>query len=258
MREIKILAIGDVVGKSGRTILASKLQGIIDRERIDVTAVNGENAAGGLAITPEVVREFFSIGADVVTTGNHVWNNRDILQIIDDEDRLLRPHNYPPGVPGKGTTIFNYKGVRICFVNLIGRVMMNPVDCPFRCFDDIYEENKDEADVFVVDLHAEATSEKQAFGWYADGRAAAVYGTHTHVQTADERLLHKGTGYITDIGMTGAADSVIGMKREGSLKFFLSQTRVKYEPSDENPRINGVVFQIDKDGKCSGVYRINE
>ncbi len=258
MKEIKILAIGDVVGRSGRDILASKLQGIKDRERIDLTIVNGENAAGGLAITPEVAREIFKVGADVITTGNHVWNNREILNILDNEQRLLRPHNYPPGVPGNGVYVVNCKGVSVCVVNLIGRVMMNPVDCPFRGFDDIYEMYRDKADCFIVDFHAEATSEKQALGWYTDGRAAAVFGTHTHVQTADERLLHEGTGYISDIGMTGAADSVIGMKKEGSLKFFLTQTRVKYEPSEDNPRVNGVVFVVNSTGVCSRIYRINE
>ncbi len=258
MKEIRILAVGDVVGKPGRKVLRSKLQGIVDRERIDLVAVNGENAAGGMAITPEVTREFFDMGAHIVTSGNHVWNNRDILQIIDTEERLLRPHNYPPGVPGKGVHIVNCRGVQVCFINLIGRIMMNPVDCPFRCFDSIYEHYENEVDVFIVDFHGEATSEKQAFGWYCDGRASAVYGTHTHVQTADERLLSKGTGYITDIGMTGSADSVIGMKVEGSLKLMLTQTRVRFEPSDKNLMVNGAVFSISQDGSCSSVHRIME
>ncbi len=258
MKEIKVLVIGDVVGKTGRKVLASKLQGIVDREHIDLVAVNGENSAGGMGITPAIAREFFDMGAHVITTGNHVWNNRDILQIINTEERLLRPHNYPPGAPGRGVHILNCRGMRICFINLMGRVMMNPMDCPFRCFDEIYEKHKDNAHAFIVDFHGEATSEKQAFGWYCDGRASAVYGTHTHVQTADERLLNKGTGYITDIGMTGAADSVIGMKIDASVKLMLTQTRVKFEPAEGNPMVNGAVFVIDREGSCSRLYRIME
>ena len=258
MKEIKVLAIGDIVGKPGRRVLGNKLQTIVERERVDFVIANGENSAGGLSMTPEITREILAMGVNVVTSGNHVWGNSDILQIIDSEPNLLRPANYPPDVPGKGYCLGNVRGTSICVINLIGRVMMQPMDCPFRKFDEIYASVKDKADIIVVDFHAETTSEKQAFGWYVDGRASAVFGTHTHVQTADERILHHGTGYITDIGMTGSMDSVIGMIKERSIRFFISQTRVKFEPADENPGINGIIFKFSPDGRTTGLYRIME
>jgi len=258
MKKLKIFAIGDIVGRAGRNILASRLQGIVERERIDLVIANGENSAGGMSMTSEVTRDLFSLGIQVITSGNHVWNNNDILQIIDSEKYLLRPANYPEDVPGKGYCLFNVKGSKICVINLMGRVMMSSLDCPFRKFDAIYEKVKDESAAIVVDFHAEATSEKQAFGWYVAGRASAVFGTHTHVQTADNRILPGGTGYITDIGMTGAFDSVIGMKKERSLKFFLTQTRAKFEPAAGDPGINGVIIKIDADGKCTEMRRVME
>ena len=175
----KILAVGDVVGRSGRQVLKDKLQGIVDVHRIDMVIVNGENAAGGKSITPEIAQEFFSIGTDVITTGNHIWDNSEALKIIDSQPALLRPANYPEGVRGHGHCIIERKGFRVCVVNLQGRLFMEPIDCPFRKFDRIYETVKDSADVIVVDFHAEATSEKKALGWYLDGRATAVFGTHT-------------------------------------------------------------------------------
>ena len=258
MREIRVFVIGDIVGRAGRNILASKLPGLIDRERIDVVVANGENSAGGMAMTPEVTRELFSRGINVITSGNHIWNNSDILQIIDADLNLLRPANYPPDVSGKGYCIINYKGINICVINLMGRVLMAALDCPFRKFDEIYSKVKKDSDIIIVDFHAEATSEKQAFGWYVDGRASAVFGTHTHVQTADERILPGGTGYITDIGMTGAFDSVIGMKTEKSIRFFLSQAKVKFEASEDNPGINGAVFTLTTTGKTVSIKRIKE
>ena len=258
MKEFKILAIGDIVGKAGRNILAGRLQGIAERERVDLVIANGENSAGGMSMTSEVTKDLFSLGVNVITSGNHVWNNSDILQIIDSERYLLRPANYPANVPGKGYCIYNVKGSKICVINLMGRVMMNPLDCPFRKFDEIYEKVKAESSVVIVDFHAEATSEKQAFGWYVDGRASAVFGTHTHVQTADNRILAKGTGYITDIGMTGAFDSVIGMKKERSLKYFLTQTKARFEPADGDPGINGVIIRVDSNGKAVEMRRVME
>lgn len=258
MKELKILAIGDIVGKAGRNILASRLQGIAEKERIDLVIANGENSAGGMSMTSEVTKDLFSLGIHVITSGNHVWNNSDIMQIINSEKYLLRPANYPEDVPGKGYCLFNVKGSRICVINLMGRVMMNPLDCPFRRFDAIYEIVKNESSAIIVDFHAEATSEKQAFGWYVDGRASAVFGTHTHVQTADNRILPGGTGYITDIGMTGAFDSVIGMKKERSLRFFLTQTRARFEPAEGDPGINGVIMKIDANGKCTEMRRVME
>jgi metallophosphoesterase (TIGR00282 family) len=258
MKEVRIFAIGDIVGKAGRNILASKLPGLIDREKIDVIIANGENSAGGIAMTPEVTRELFSRGINVITSGNHVRNNNDILQIIDSDLNLLRPANYPPDASGKGYCIINFKGINICVINLMGRVLMSPIDCPFRKFDEIYAKVKNDSHIIVLDFHAEATSEKQAMGWYVDGRASVVFGTHTHVQTAEERILHNGTGYITDIGMTGAFDSVIGMKTENSIRFFISQTKVKFEVSEDNPGINGAIFTITDSGKTVAIKRIKE
>ena len=255
-RSFNILTVGDVVGRTGRTVLGSRLQGLIDQKRIDLVIVNGENAAGGYSITPQIFRDFMNQGADVITMGNHVWDNSDIFEIIDSEDRLLRPVNFPPGTPGKGHCILQIKGVTFCVMNLLGRSGMLAVDCPFRAFDDVYEEVKDKADVIIVDFHGEATSEKRAFGWYVDGRASVVFGTHTHVQTADEEILPKGTGYITDAGMTGAFDSVIGMEKEQSIRQFLSRMRVRFEVASGNPKINAVLFTVSDKGKTEAISRI--
>lgn len=258
-QKIKILAIGDIVGRVGRNIVGDKLQGLVDRHRIDLVVANGENSAGGMGMTPDNTRELFSYGVNVITSGNHVWNKNEILEILDSEPAFIRPANYPPGVPGKGYYIINVRGVSICIVNLIGRVLMTTLDCPFRKFDEIYNEVKDRCKVIVVDFHAEATSEKQALGWYVDGRASALFGTHTHVQTADERILLKGTGYITDIGMTGPFDSVIGMKKEKSIDYFLYQTKMRFETATDNPGINGVIFTINPDtGKTENIVRVRE
>ncbi len=255
---LKIMAIGDVVGSAGRSILANKLSLLKERLRADIIIVNGENAAGGRAITPEAVNDIFRAGADVITTGNHVWDNNDILKIIDVEPHLLRPANFPAGVRGKGFYMLNYKGAKICIINLMGRVNMFPMDCPFRKFDEIYELNKNEADAFIVDFHAEATSEKRAFGWYASERATVVYGTHTHVQTADEEILNGKTAYITDIGMTGSFDSVIGMNKNYSIEKFLKQIKVKLDSATENLKINGALFVIGSGGIPQEIIRISE
>ncbi len=194
---------------------------------------------------------------DVVTTGNHVWDNNDVLKIIDREDRLLRPANYPVGVKGKGICHVNKKGLTITVINLMGRAMMEPIDCPFRAFDSLYESCRETSDIIIVDFHAETTSEKRALGWYVDGRATAIFGTHTHVQTADEEILPGGTGYITDVGMTGPFDSVIGMDKNQAIHKFLYQTRVRFEVATENPRINGVVFTVNSSGRTENIVRIN-
>lgn len=257
-RTVRVLAIGDIVGRSGRNILNRKLQGISIQHKIDLVIANGENASGGRAITPNSVRDLFSMGVNIITTGNHVWDNNEILKIINNETQLLRPANYPEGADGYGFYVYDYKGIKICVINLMGRVQMTPIDCPFRKFDEIYSDLKDMADIIIVDFHAEATSEKKAFGWYVDGRASAVFGTHTHVQTSDEEILPGGTGYITDIGMTGAFDSVIGMDKKISIQRFLTQTKVKFEVATGNLKINGVVLDINVNGKTDNIYRIIE
>jgi len=259
MKDLKILAIGDIVGRVGRNAVGNRLQGLIDRYRIDLVIANGENSAGGMGMMPDATRELFSYGINVITSGNHVWNKKEILEIIDSEPSFIRPANYPPGVPGKGYCIVTVKGISICVINLMGRALMSTLDCPFRKFDEIYNEVKDKCGIIIVDFHAEATSEKQALAWYVDGRASAFFGTHTHVQTADERILTKGTGYITDIGMTGPFDSVIGMIKEKSIDFFLYQTKMKFEPAADNPGINGVIFKINgSSGKTEEVIRLRE
>ncbi|MCU0847837.1 MAG: TIGR00282 family metallophosphoesterase [Spirochaetes bacterium] len=253
---LKILAIGDIVGRAGREVLLSRLQGILDQHRIDFVIANGENSAGGFSITPEITQELLRAGVNVITSGNHIWDNKDIFSIIDSEPSLLRPANYPEGVKGKGYCISGKTGISICVINLQGRTNMEPIDCPFRKFDQIYEKIKDESDIIVVDFHAETTSEKRAFGWYVDGRASVMFGTHTHVQTADEEILPGGTGYITDIGMTGAFDSVIGMDKNVSINRFINQIRVRYEPAMGNPKINGVMFTVNKKGITEQIVRM--
>ncbi len=254
MSSLKIMAIGDVVGNVGRNLLLDKLQGLKELNRVDIVIVNGENAADGRSITPKMVQEMLANGVDVITMGNHVWDKDDILGIIDNEPKLIRPANYPVGVAGKGVYTFKFKGRSITVVNLMGRVHMDPIDCPFLKFDEIYKDLNSE--VIIVDFHAEATSEKRAFGWYLDGRASAVFGTHTHVQTADEEIFPGGTGYITDIGMTGAFDSVIGMKKEGSIHKLIYKTKVRFEPATGNPKINGIILTIDSNGKTEEIKRL--
>lgn len=256
-KTINILAVGDVVGRAGRDILSSKLRGIIDLNRVDLVVVNGENAAGGRSITPDIFRDFMELDVDVVTTGNHVWDNNDILKIIDVEDRLLRPANFPPMARGKGFCNIMKKGLNITVINLMGRALMHPLDCPFRTFDNIYEAYCKNSDIVVVDFHAEATSEKRALGWYLDGRASVVFGTHTHVQTCDEEILPKGEGYITDIGMTGAFDSVIGNDKNQAITRFISQTKVKVEIAEGNPKLNAVLFTVESSGRTVDIRRIN-
>lgn len=253
-----ILAIGDIVGKPGRNVVREGLASLRERYGADFVIANGENAAGGNAVTPGVVEEFLSLGIDVVTTGNHIWDNRDIEKIIDVEPRLLRPANYPEGVAGRGYGVFESRagGRKICVVNMMGRVHMAPLECPFRTFDRIFLDVTGKADIIIVDFHAEATSEKRAFGWYLDGRASAVFGTHTHVQTADEEILPGGTGYITDIGMSGSFNSVIGMDREKSVLRFLRLTKIKYDVATGNEKLNGAVFRFSDEGRALSVERI--
>lgn len=255
---MKILCIGDIVGRTGRNVLNSRLQGLIDIHKIDYVIANGENAAGGASITPVIVSELLSMGVNFITTGNHVWDNADVLKIIDEDSHIIRPANYPDGNPGKGYYIHKCRGINICIINLQGRVHMAPLDCPFRKFDEIYETVSKKSDIIIVDFHAEATSEKKAFGWYVDGRASCVYGTHTHVQTSDETILPKGTGYITDIGMTGSFDSVIGIEKEDSIMKFITQAKVKYRVAKGDPGINGIIVIINREGKTEHISRLIE
>lgn len=254
--EINILMIGDIVGKPGRKIIKNKLADISKSYKINTIIANGENSAGGLSITPDIASELFDCGVDVITTGNHVWNNKSITEMLENEPRLLRPANYPDGAPGSGIYTLNNTSPKISVMNLQGRVEMQPIDCPFKKFDQLYINIVDEKHIIIVDFHAEATSEKKAFGWYLDGRASAVCGTHTHVQTADNEILPGGTAYISDIGMTGSFNSVIGMNKEKSIENFLNQTRIRFEVATGDNRINGVILTFSPEGKTLGIERL--
>jgi 2',3'-cyclic-nucleotide 2'-phosphodiesterase len=256
---VKILFIGDIIGKPGREALSRELHRIVDRHMVDLIIANGENAAGGFGLTQETAQDLFKCGVHVLTSGNHIWDKKDALEYINREERIVRPANYPEGTPGRGATIATTPGgVKVGILNLEGRVFMNNLDCPFRCADREIAKLKEEASIIFVDFHAEATSEKISLAWYLDGRVSAVVGTHTHVQTADERLLNAGTAFITDAGMTGAFDSVIGVKKEEAIQKFVTQRPSKFEIAKKDIRINAVVVEVDeKSGLSKGIERIN-
>jgi len=256
---MKILFIGDIVGRPGRDILKEVLPRIKERDGIDFVITNGENAAGGFGLTPKVAEGLYSNGVDLITSGNHIWARKEVYEIISREPRLIRPANFPPEVPGKGWTVREAKGNKIGIINLEGQVYLSNLDSPFRCVDAIIERIKKETPVIVVDFHAEVTSEKIAMGWYLDGKVSALIGTHTHVQTADERILPAGTAYITDVGMTGAEDSVIGIKKEIALKRFLTQLPVRMEVASGDVVFSAVIIEIDeKTGKARSIRRLQE
>lgn len=256
---MRVFFLGDIFGKPGRKLVQEKLRGLIHEHRIDFCLANAENAAAGFGATPHIAKDLLNSGIDLLTSGNHIWDRRVILPYLSEEPRLLRPYNYPKGVPGTGEYLGETDcGVRIGVLNLQGRVFMPSIDCPFKTGMDAIERMRKQTPIIIVDFHAEATSEKQAFGWYADGRVSAVLGTHTHVQTADERILPGGTAYITDLGMTGAHDSIIGSAHEAALERFLLQTPNRLEPARDNLRICGAVVEIDEsNGKALSIERIN-
>jgi len=254
---MNILFIGDIVGGPGRRAVEELLPRAVDRYLIDLVVANGENAAGGIGITPPVAEYLLGQGIDVLTSGNHIWKHKEILAYLDETDRLLRPANYPLHTPGRGHVVVETAaGERVAIINLEGRVFMNSLECPFRTADQILAGLPPEVRIILVDIHAEATSEKQALGWHLDGRVSAVVGTHTHVQTADERLLPQGTGYISDAGMTGPLDSVIGMKKEIVLERFLSQRPQPFKVAAANIQLQGLVLNIDARGKCQELTRL--
>lgn len=253
---MKVLVIGDVMGKPGRDAMKEFLDK--KKNEYDFVIVNGENAAAGFGITPKIADEFFDLGVDVITSGNHIWDKKELYPYLDENKNILRPLNYPKGVPGFGYTIKeNVKGEKIAVINIQGRVFMPEVDSPFQRIEEVIEEIKKETKNIIVDFHAEATSEKLAMGWYLDGRVSAVYGTHTHVQTADERILEKGTGFINDVGMTGSHDSIIGMSIETVLPKFLTSLPSRFEVATGNVKVNGIELNIDKEGNCKEINRIN-
>lgn len=256
---MRILFVADVIGNPGRKTAKGLLRLVRKDVRADAVVLNGENSAGGFGITPEIVREFFDIGVDVITTGNHVWDKKEILPLLDKEPRLLRPHNYPPGNPGRGATTIEVAGSRLAVLNLQGRAFMPPIDDPFRAVESLLEELRGQVQAVVIDFHAEATSEKQAFARYLDGRVAAVVGTHTHVQTADERVLPRGTAMITDLGLTGGLGGVIGMKAEISIERQRLLSRgERMQPADDELHLQGAVVEIDAaTGKARSIERVS-
>lgn len=256
---MKILFIGDIVGKPGREITRKALPVIIERHGIDFTIANVENAAGGLGVTRDVAEGIRDAGVQVMTSGNHIWDKKEAVDYIQQEPRLLRPANFPAGVPGRGRYVAETADhVPVGVINVMGRVFMNPLDNPFHVVKNELEAIRAEARIILVDFHAEATSEKLAMGWHLDGLVTAVVGTHTHVQTADERLLPQGTAYITDVGMTGPHDSIIGVDARPALKRFLDGMPSRFETATGNPRLNAVVITADPEsGKASDIERVS-
>jgi len=258
---MNILILGDVFGKGGRKVVRYVLPRVVDRESVDLTIANVENATRGLGVSREAVQELKKAGVQVMTSGNHIWKQPGAAELLKEEPFLVRPANYPPEVPGKGSVVWESSlGVRVGILNLMGRVFMDPLECPFRTGEaHIHRLSEEGARVIVLDFHAEATSEKLALAWFLDGRVSAVVGTHTHVQTADERILPLGTGFITDVGMTGPQDSVIGVRTECSIRSFLTGVPQKLEPSLKNLALNGVVLSIcERTGTCRSIRRIRE
>lgn len=257
--EINVLFIADIIGKPGLEIAAKLLPGLKDKYKSDLCIANGENGCEGKGLTQAIARQYFSMGIDVITSGNHIWDNRDIFELLASNNRILRPLNYPEGNFGIGSTIVETaSGYKIGVINLQGRTFMYAIDCPFkRGLTEARRLQKD-TNIIIVDFHAEATAEKVAMGWYLDGKVSAVIGTHTHVPTADERILPEGTAYITDVGMTGPFDSVIGLKKEIAIKRFLHQTPERYKPAEGNLRLCAAAVTIEHStGKATRIERIN-
>ncbi|MBK5243762.1 MAG: TIGR00282 family metallophosphoesterase [Eubacteriaceae bacterium] len=256
---MKILILGDVFGRPGRNILQKQLAQIINQNDIDFTIINGENASGGNGLTIKNAKELLSLPIDAITMGNHVWHQKELLDAIDDYPQIIRPLNYPDPCPGKGFQIFHHLNKRIGIINLSGQIFMPNLSCPFNLIKPLMNDIKNSADIIIIDFHAEATSEKIAFGYYMDGFATAVYGTHTHVQTADERLLPQGTAYITDIGMTGPLDGVIGVDKEIIIESMLTKRPKRFVTAKGNVQINGIILEIgETDNKVIAITRVYE
>jgi metallophosphoesterase (TIGR00282 family) len=255
---MKVLMIGDVVARPGRIAVLERIQDLREQHSVDLAVMNAENVAGGFSITPPLAEELFAAGIDVMTSGNHIYDKRDVIPYIERQPRLLRPANYPPNSPGKGMWVGEVRGVGVAVINLIGRVFMQPSDDPFRAADELLKELTPEVKVRLVDMHAEATSEKAAMGWFLDGRVSAVVGTHTHIQTADERIMTKGTAYLTDLGMTGSYAGVIGMNKEDVIARFTSPVYKRAEHSAGQVRICAALIDIDETtGRAREISRLS-
>ncbi|MDP8943251.1 MAG: TIGR00282 family metallophosphoesterase [Actinomycetota bacterium] len=253
---MKLVFVGDVVGAPGRRALEALLPGLRDRHEPDFVVVNGENAAGGVGITEKVARAMLELGVDAITLGNHAYHHAEVYPYLDREERIVRPANYPRGNPGRGVTVVERDGSRLGVVNLSGQVFLDAARSPFSEVDAILAGLRDRVEHVLVDFHAEATSEKLAMGWHVDGRVTACVGTHTHVPTADARVLPGGTAYVTDVGMTGARGGVIGVKREQALQRFVTQMPVRFEPSSDDPWLNAVVVEAGADGRARSIEQV--
>lgn len=253
---MRILLIGDVVGGGGRRGLTSTMPSLREQLKPDLVIVNGENSAGGMGITAKTARQIFAAGADVITTGNHVYRHREVYPFLDENERILRPANYPHGNPGRGHIVFEHAGSRVAVINLSGSVGLRVARSPFHEVDSILDRAASEADIVLIDFHAEVTSEKVAMGWHLDGRVTAVVGTHTHVPTADARVLPGGTAFISDLGMTGSRAGVLGVKREIILEQFRTQMPVRYETADEDVWVMGVLVESREDGLAASIEQV--
>ncbi len=256
---MKILFLGDIVGGPGREILQRKLPDVVRELEIDICIANAENASGGSGLTPAVATKLFNLPIQALTNGDHTYRRREIISLLEKDPRVVRPENFSGRAVGRGVTVVESRtGVPVAVANVIGRVFMNPADCPFAAIDKLLASVPSEVKVIFVDIHAEATSEKIAMGWFLDGRVSAVVGTHTHVQTADERVLPRGTAYLTDVGMTGSHDSVLGRDKDRVLHKFVTGMPARYDLATGDVRISGVVIQVDPDtGKASSISRVS-
>lgn len=255
---MKILFIGDIVGRPGRAIVRDQLPKLREEFSPDVVIANGENSAGGVGISKKVYDELMDLGVNVITMGNHIWDRREFLPDISSCPNLIRPANYPEGVPGKGHDVFTSKGTKYGVTNLLGRVFMSCIDDPFHTINMLAQKLRAETPIIFVDFHGEATSEKNAMAWYMDGKVTAVIGTHTHIQTADERILPKGTAFITDAGMVGSYDSIIGVQKEQIIKRFVTCIPERFEPEEKGPGLfNGILIDVDESGRAKEIKRIN-
>lgn len=259
MDPFRVLFIGDVVGQPGKYVLSRVLKELREDLRPDLVVANGENLAGGKGVTPNLAAKCFGFGVDVLTTGNHVWKNREVFRIVDTEPRLLRPLNFPPGAPGRGFGLYGPADRPVAVINLIGRINLLHVDCPFRAMDELLASPAlRDVRLRIVDFHAETTSEKVAMGWHLDGRVTALLGTHTHVPTADEAVLPGGTAYITDVGMTGPHDSVLGVEKRRIVEHFITQMPVQFAIAEGDLRLNAVVVEADPaTGRALSIRRLS-
>ncbi|MBN1525278.1 MAG: TIGR00282 family metallophosphoesterase [Spirochaetales bacterium] len=256
---IRVLAVGDIVGKPGCRALFSLLKSVRKETRADLVIVNGENASDGSGLTPDLVNDIYKAGADVITSGNHIWRKREIYPVLEKDDRMLRPDNYPVGVPGKGSCTVPVKDTKVSILNLEGVLNRSRLRCPFLHAKEKLQKLKKESPIVIIDFHAEFAAEKEALAVYLDGEISVLFGTHTHVQTADERIFPKGTGYITDIGMTGPIGSVIGMNRDVAMRRACTQLPLKLEVAENKGMLMGVVFSIDmNNGRTVNIERVQE